>query len=107
MSKSRQVTIRVKPDLAADADAYCDEIGVTFNGLVAVALSDYLRLRRRRKKAAAAPPSPAARELPTDGPPSSLRDFRMRGSERNQPCICGSGAKFKNCHGKVVFGSTL
>lgn len=102
---SRQLTVRVKNDLALDADSYCAEVGLTFNGLVAVALSDFLRLRR--KKAAAASPSPAARELPTDGPPPSLRDFRMRGSERNRPCICDSGRKFKNCCGKPVYGSSL
>jgi hypothetical protein len=26
-------------------------------------------------------------------------DFEMRGSNRNKPCPCGSGLKFKRCHG--------
>lgn len=26
---------------------------------------------------------------------------RFKGVERNEPCPCGSGKKFKNCHGKV------
>jgi len=25
--------------------------------------------------------------------------MRMKGSKRNEPCPCGSGLKFKHCHG--------
>ena len=27
---------------------------------------------------------------------------QMRGRDRNAPCPCGSGRKFKHCHGQLV-----
>lgn len=86
---SRQLTVRVRNELAADADSYCAEVGLTFNALVAVALSDFLRLRRRRRKAVAVP-SPAARAAATS---------RVG---RNDPCPCGSGNKWKRCCGNPL-----
>jgi preprotein translocase subunit SecA len=40
----------------------------------------------------------------TDGPPEEHKPF-VRGAEkvgRNDPCPCGSGKKFKQCHGKLA-----
>lgn len=82
---SRQTTIRVGNDLAADADSYCAEVGLTFNALVAVALADYLRTRRRKPV-----PSPALRKNPV--PRVGV----------NEPCPCGSGAKYKKCCGNPL-----
>lgn len=40
-------------------------------------------------------------EIPTERVERSNRmpSVRMKGSERNQPCPCGSGRKLKHCHG--------
>ncbi len=49
--------------------------------------------------------APAGRELPTRPaaaqvkPETFVRDGRKVG--RNDPCPCGSGTKYKNCHGKL------
>jgi hypothetical protein len=32
-------------------------------------------------------------------PPATKLKFKMKGSDRNIPCPCGSGLKFKRCHG--------
>ena len=89
---SRQLTVRVRNDLADEADAYCSEVGLTFNGLVAVALSDFLFLRRKR---AVKRPAPAARPAATIAPPAGKVG-------RNDPCPCGSGQKHKRCCGNPL-----
>lgn len=94
MSNTRQITIRVQSELMAAADAYCAEVGVTFNGLAAVALSDFLRLRRRRK------PSPIPAASKPRGAP--LRVSLPSGADRNKPCPCGSGRKWKKCCGNPL-----
>lgn len=87
---SRQLTVRVRSELAEQADAYCAEVGLTFNALVAVALSDFLKLRRKR--AVERPDAePRARAVGTSE--------RAPRQGRNEQCACGSGKKFKHCHG--------
>lgn len=31
-----------------------------------------------------------------------IRDRRKKSQGRNELCLCGSGKKYKNCHGRVV-----
>jgi uncharacterized protein YecA (UPF0149 family) len=83
----RQTTVRVLNELAADADAYCAQVGLTFNALVAVALSEFLRLRRRRQKAARS---------------ASSRAIAAFQPGRNTLCTCGSGRKYKKCCGNPL-----
>ena len=42
------------------------------------------------------PPAPAAKAAPRGGAPN----YQGRNIGRNEPCPCGSGKKFKHCHGK-------
>jgi preprotein translocase subunit SecA len=47
-------------------------------------------------------PAPAARDLP---PPAPLGVPFVRGDRkvgRNEPCPCGSGKKYKQCHGRIA-----
>ena len=48
-------------------------------------------------------PPPGARQQPRQAPPQQLPPQQpVRAAPkvgRNQPCPCGSGKKFKNCHG--------
>jgi preprotein translocase subunit SecA len=37
---------------------------------------------------------------PQGAPPPHLRDGRKVG--RNEPCPCGSGKKYKHCHGQLA-----
>lgn len=41
------ITFRLSPDLKARADRYAARLGLSLNGLVAVALADYLQARDR------------------------------------------------------------
>jgi preprotein translocase subunit SecA len=45
----------------------------------------------------AAGPAPVRQEAVDPNDPSTWRN-----SPRNAPCPCGSGKKFKHCHGKLV-----
>lgn len=40
------------------------------------------------------------RQSPGGSPGTQMRVFRKVG--RNQPCPCGSAAKYKNCHGRTA-----
>jgi len=56
-------------------------------------------LQFRHDEAAAPTADPAARQAP-EGPETYVRDGRKVG--RNEPCPCGSGQKYKQCHGKLT-----
>ncbi len=45
-------------------------------------------------------PGPVARPLPTGGPSGPRKAAPETRIGRNDPCPCGSGLKYKNCHGK-------
>ena len=38
-----------------------------------------------------------------DGPKGQLTPEQMKTTKRNDPCPCGSGKKFKHCHGSVAY----
>ena len=38
-----------------------------------------------------------------DGPKGQLTPEQMKMTKRNDPCPCGSGKKFKHCHGSVAY----
>jgi hypothetical protein len=108
-------TLRLPDALKADADAYAAQVGVSLNALCLVALRDYLDAR-----SASAPVQPARREaaLPPAAPVVPAQRVgleKARGQAEgvqqrvvsqmprvgaNQPCPCGSGEKYKRCHGK-------
>jgi preprotein translocase subunit SecA len=44
-------------------------------------------------------PAPAQPAAPAAGPGPFIRRDRKVG--RNDPCPCGSGKKYKNCHGRL------
>jgi preprotein translocase subunit SecA len=66
--------------------------------------TDLSNLRASRTEAGAgAPPRPGAG--PPDAPqkPQKAQPVRVeRKVGRNEPCPCGSGKKYKNCHGAAV-----
>lgn len=119
------VTLRLPPELHAEATAYAAAIGVSLNALGAVALRDYLDARKRAPAAApavaeaeaeaeagaaaagvAAPAGrPAAAGPARRAPaPAPARTAAPKVAEvpkvgANQPCPCGSGKKYKRCHG--------
>ena len=49
-------------------------------------------------------PADAVRASSTTVPEGSLAELdaeALQGIKRNDPCPCGSGQRFKNCHGQV------
>ena len=105
-------SLRLPDPLTADADAYADSLGISFNALVAVALRDYLDARRAPKRSeapatpsqasksplaqAAARPPQAPRSAPQHAPPARVGAGGVKVG-RNDPCPCGSGVKAKRC----------
>jgi hypothetical protein len=59
------MTLRLKPDLSAEAQAYADALGISVNALIVVALRDYLDQRGR---VPALPPAAAGRRPPRHPP---------------------------------------
>jgi preprotein translocase subunit SecA len=53
---------------------------------------------------AAAPPGPAPQQGAQAAPASAVETFVRDGRKvgRNEPCPCGSGKKFKRCHGQLA-----
>jgi hypothetical protein len=112
------MTLRLKPDLSAEAQAYADALGISVNALIVVALRDYLDQRGRVPPLppAAAEPAPArvrqavpshtarglfpALKLP--GPEEAAPKLSVPAVGVYGPCPCGSGQKWKFCHGKPV-----
>ncbi|MDH3643738.1 MAG: SEC-C metal-binding domain-containing protein, partial [Gammaproteobacteria bacterium] len=50
-------------------------------------------------------PAPGAGPGPADDEPAARPETFVRGERkvgRNEPCPCGSGKKFKQCHGKAA-----
>ncbi len=52
-----------------------------------------------RRSAVPAPKGPAGQTKPSEAKTPQTRSFGKVG--RNDPCPCGSGKKYKNCHGRV------
>lgn len=103
-------TVRLPPALRAEAESYAQSVGCSLNGLVGVALRDYLDARRAvvaspspvAVPAVEVSSSPAAAPRPAVAPKAvaeSSRPVRAREQGFHDPCWCGSGKKFGKCHG--------
>jgi hypothetical protein len=99
-------TVRLPTELQAEAMAYADRLGLSLNGLIAVALRDYLDGRRRvlPDLAASAPvvpveaasePAPVL-ELPSQDQAPAITPP----AKRHHKCPCGSGKRYDKCHGR-------
>lgn len=89
-------SVRFPDPLKAEAMAYADSLGLSLNALCAVALRDYLDARAKRPALPLEPEPMQARQ----GVPASV-PASMPKVGANQPCPCGSGQKYKRCHGKA------
>lgn len=94
------LTVRLSPELQADAAALAERLGVSLNALVSVALADYITLRA--PGAIGAPlSSPPKAALPTPRPVPQYRAPKSR----SDPCPCGAlgpgghRLKWRHCHG--------
>ena len=64
--------------------------------------TDYSKYRTQKEDTGSLPPAGGAKEGPqAPRPQQKLEPIRVEKKVgRNDPCPCGSGKKFKNCHGK-------
>ena len=85
-------TLRLPEVLKARAAAYADQLGISVNALLAVALKDYLDAREGR--------AGAREKRPASPLPASAAPQTIHRAGRNEPCPCGSGKKYKLCHGR-------
>jgi preprotein translocase subunit SecA len=58
-----------------------------------------MQFRHDEASATGAPPPPPDAAVPAT-PETFVREGRKVG--RNEPCPCGSGRKYKHCHGKLA-----
>jgi hypothetical protein len=111
------MTLRLPPALNLQASQLAAELGVSVNGLVALALRDYIDARSLRRMPSSAGPSesggPGAISRGGASAPQAARDPKDRsqpsikppGGNRNAPCPCGAlnaqgyPIKWKHCHG--------
>lgn len=95
-------TLRFPDPLKAEATAYADALGVSLNALCAIALRDYLDARKPKPAALRGSVGPQAKPqaMPAVVPARGLTGLTVPRVGANQPCPCGSGEKYKRCHGK-------
>jgi preprotein translocase subunit SecA len=91
-------TVRLPDALKAEASTYADRLGVSLNALLAVALRDYLDHPARQGPGDTEPPDDLGDLPPLEAYPELAEDVPKVG--RNEPCPCGSGKKYKVCHGR-------
>ena len=90
-------SIRFPDGLKAEASTYADSLGISLNALCAVALRDYLDARRA---VAASTVGRGCGEAVPVTPDKPAGTYPKPKGGVNQPCPCGSGKKYKQCHGK-------
>jgi len=83
MSRRIAIPLRIAPELHARLKELAGLDGRSMNTFIGRILSHYV----------ARTPAPGVSVLPV---PSRVRKARP-----NEPCPCGSGAKYKRCHGAV------
>lgn len=95
-------TLRLPDELKAEAEAYARRLGLSMNGLLAVALRDYLD-GRRPFQVPAAPVAPAERSQAEAASAGATLGKALRvppGGPRSK-CLCGSGQQWRHCHGQA------
>ncbi len=116
------MTLRLKPELQAEAAVYAERVGVSLNALLSQALRDYLDARPRTTmfgelSSLASPATPAAVSSPrarsarpvstatTPPIPIPVAGSFKPPKSRSDPCPCGAmdgyhKVKWKHCHGR-------
>ncbi len=95
-------TLRFPDALKAEAGAYADALGVSLNALCAIALRDYLDSRKPKPATLRDSVGSPVKSLAAGvaGSPAAQGGKSVPRVGANQPCPCGSGEKYKRCHGK-------
>jgi len=82
------LTLRFPDHLKEKLEAVSEELGLSLNALVTIGIDEYLR-----KRSVKAPVRSSTVKV------DSGRVDSLKNISRNAPCPCGSGKKYKRCHG--------
>jgi hypothetical protein len=106
------ITIRLPGNLHALCKEFGDTVGLSLNALVIASLVEYLNLRPGSPGSGAPTRSGMGMEGDTGvkgrfggveaASPRPKEEKSIQGVARNSPCPCGSGKKYKRCHGVVL-----
>jgi len=95
--------VRLIDPLKSEAAGFARGLGISLSALVAVAVRDYLDARREVAQAVPGTAKAAATSTPGVSPGATERlpvpRAAVAKAGRNDPCPCGSGRKYKACHG--------
>lgn len=98
MEKTR-LTLRLPPELATQAADVAGQQGLTVNAFMVQAVRNWVEFQGKRLARSGLPagvPVPnTPRAIARSSPAPSVAKVGP-----NQPCPCGSGQKYKRCHGK-------
>lgn len=114
MPSPAKLNLRLPPDLRAEAATQAEASGISLNAWLTLGVRNWVSYKRREFQQIAArpvdhrhrpPPRTAASRKgttasrPAASPAPAAQAFPKVG--RNDPCPCGSGLKFKRCHGRT------
>ena len=88
--------VRLSDPLRGEAVAFARSIGISLSALVAVSVRDYLDARQRPVEQ---PAGAGGLSLAPASHSPAPRPVSLAKVGRNDPCPCGSGKKYKQCHG--------
>lgn len=91
--KSTRLTLRLPESLALEAASVASEQGISLNAFLILGTRNWITYQKRIMGGTLSRPAPPTVEAPVRPPVSGKVG-------RNDPCPCGSGRKWKVCHGK-------
>lgn len=104
MAETVKLNLRLPPEVHAAASEVAGALGVSLNTFILHAVANWANYQggrlRQGKPVAYAPPMPAAGTEPIPPKAAASRTTVVAKVGANQPCPCGSGQKYKRCHGK-------
>lgn len=97
MPDKTRLTVRLPPPLADEATTMAETMGVSLNAFLTLAVRNWVSYQKRFMSSTPSPPRP-----PPEAPMKPVAGREpMPKVGRNDPCPCGSGRKWKHCHGKT------
>ena len=100
---TRKLNLRLPVDLHAEAVDLAAYMGVSLNGLCMMALRNWIAYQNRNRRPAALQGTTGEATTSVSlvrGRSSAINNFPEPAGGVNQPCPCGSGKKYKRCHGR-------
>jgi preprotein translocase subunit SecA len=102
MAETVKLNLRLPPEVHATATAVAEALGVSLNTFILHAVANWTNYQTGRLRAGkpVAYPAMAGPGQPADSPRQAAPSRVVPKVGPNQPCPCGSGEKYKRCHGR-------